>query len=86
MDKFEGLTHKFIDGDTFQQLIDIIPDGIIVFDHDGKVRAANHALCSLLNYTKNEILKMDLECFIPSKVKYQHKKHVINYLKSPLYF
>ena len=44
MNKTQGLTHKFIEGDAFQQLIDIIPDGIIVFDHDGKVRVVNSAL------------------------------------------
>ncbi|HSL21939.1 MAG TPA: ATP-binding protein [Vicinamibacterales bacterium] len=43
---------------TFRTLLEEASDGIVVFDDDGRFLEANPSLCSMLGYTRDEMLAM----------------------------
>ena len=65
-----------------QDLLDALPDGIVVVDSEGLIRLASHELAALSGYTAGELLGRPVELLIPDRYQGVHASHRDGYRKA----
>lgn len=68
----------------FNQLIEFIPDAIVVSNEQGIISFINSSTEQLFGYTKNELLGQELEILMPRKFHTKHREHVKGYSENPI--
>lgn len=66
-----------------QALIDSAPDAMVVVDETGKVFIANRQMERLLGYTREELVTMVVDDFVPTASRELHKQYRADYHRSP---
>lgn len=63
-------------------LLDILPDAVVVVDARGRVAYANPAIRSLLGYLRDELIGQALSVLVPPAVRERHETLVGTFLES----
>jgi PAS domain S-box-containing protein len=65
-------TNRGAEAATFDQLIDTLPDGVVVTRPSGRIVAVNRQFCALSGHERSELVDTPIESLIPSRVRVQH--------------
>lgn len=66
-----------------QELLDAVPDAIVVVDRDGEIRLANRQAETLFGYGRHELTTQKLEALVPEGAVDGHAAHRIDYFDRP---
>ena len=66
----------------FRQLIEDAPDGVLQIDSSGKITLANRAAEILFGYTREELLRLDVDKLVPEGQGVNHSQHRANFIKA----
>jgi PAS domain S-box-containing protein len=69
--------------EEFRAVFDAAPDGILVVDHRGLIRAVNPMAGRLFGYERDELEGQQIEILVPQAVRGIHVEHRARYLRSP---
>lgn len=69
--------------DISLEILELLPDGVIMADQDGIIQFANNQVISMFGYEKAELIAQKIEILIPKKYHKNHSSHRDNYLKKP---
>ncbi len=72
----------FADGPT-KQLIDGVPDAIVLVDGSGAIVLANKQVEALLGYTEEELLGQPIEILVPERLRHRHVDYRGAFSRSP---
>jgi PAS domain S-box-containing protein len=57
---------------TFDQLIDTLPDGVLVATPSGRIITVNSQLCAISGYSRDALVGREIETLIPRRIRAQH--------------
>ncbi|RFF31725.1 bifunctional diguanylate cyclase/phosphodiesterase [Wenzhouxiangella sediminis] len=66
-----------------QELLDAVPDAMIVVDRDGRIRLANRQAEQLFAYERKELTGRPVEVLVPEKLAGGHSAHRRSYFDQP---
>jgi PAS domain S-box-containing protein len=69
--------------DSSDQLLEAMPDAIVMVDREGRVARVNRRAEDLSGYTRNELLGMVVEQLIPDALRGGHAAHRSAYQRAP---
>jgi PAS domain S-box-containing protein len=67
----------------FKQIIESMPNALIVSDESGKIIMANKKMEELFGYTKDELYKSTVDLLIPKRYSKQHPEHIKSFVFKP---
>lgn len=65
------------------QVIDALPDALVIVDHRGRISLVNHQCETLFGYSRSALLQQPLDKLLPERVRKIHRQHVESYLRAP---
>jgi PAS domain S-box-containing protein len=65
------------------QLLDVVPDAVLVVRRDGTIAYANRQAEQMFGYGRDELLRCDLETLIPQRFREGHLHHRAAYFGDP---
>jgi len=68
---------------TFQELIESAPDGMVIVRESGEIVLVNAQLERLFGYTREELLGQPIEILVPEKLRAGHPARVQQYVQNP---
>jgi PAS domain S-box-containing protein len=68
---------------AFEQVLDAVPDGILIVAADGRIASANRQATSLSGYTREDLLGMPVEDLVPEGLRSRHRDHRLAYQGHP---
>jgi protein-histidine pros-kinase len=71
------------ESELFAQIIESLPDGLVLVDNDGKIDFINRQAELLFGYSRYELIGEEHAKLIPSNVRDLHDEHRINYQRDP---
>ena len=74
---------KIVKEIEFKQIIESMPNALIVSDESGKIIMANKKMEELFRYTKDELYKSTLDLLIPKRYSKQHPEHIESFVSKP---
>jgi diguanylate cyclase (GGDEF)-like protein/PAS domain S-box-containing protein len=60
-------------------LLDMLPDAMVIVDGKGRIVFANTQVHGLLGYTPDELINKPLNCLIPKTYRAKHKSHLVKF-------
>lgn len=69
-------------GEQLSNLLEVLPDAVIVVDDGGRIVFANPAVKPLLGYDIAELIGEPLSCLLPGAQRAQHEQQVAQFLTS----
>lgn len=79
-DRAEEAAHSRL---KFVQLIEFLPDAVIVCRPDGTIALANQHAEELFGYTRKELIGQSVNMLIPESKRSNHKNHIDTYTNAP---
>ena len=64
---------RSVEASLLEHVFSAVPDGILVIDDEGTVRAANPAALGLTGYPLDELLSMPVEQLVPGEARSRHR-------------
>ena len=64
-------------------LFDAAPDGILIVDERGVIRAANPQALRIFAYSEDELVGLPVEALVPDRARETHEAHRKEYGQSP---
>jgi diguanylate cyclase (GGDEF)-like protein/PAS domain S-box-containing protein len=64
---------------ALSDLLDMLPDAMVIVDGKGRIVFANTQVHGLLGYTPDELMKKPLNCLIPKTYRAEHKSHLAKF-------
>jgi PAS domain S-box-containing protein len=64
-----------IDTSAFEQMLEVVPDGIVVVGRDGRVVLVNRQTEALSGYSRQELIGMPVEELVPEPLRTQHVRN-----------
>jgi PAS domain S-box-containing protein len=65
------------------ELMEALPDGIVIVDADGRIAFVNARLQQLSGYERDELLEGPLEVLVPEELRPSHRRHREDYGAAP---
>lgn len=65
---------KIIGDQSFEELMELFPEGIVLVDNRGKIISLNTQACKIFEYEKEELLGQKVETLIPEKYRRGHEE------------
>ena len=65
------------------ELFDLIPDGLVVVDHEGIIRSANEQMSALVGRDPGELVGQELSVLLPVHITDEHVNHSVRYWQDP---
>ena len=65
------------------EVVEAMPDGVIIVDHDGEMLLVNREIVRLLGYGREELLGELVEMVLPHAYREAHVNHRMGFLRSP---
>ncbi|HSR23823.1 MAG TPA: PAS domain S-box protein, partial [Candidatus Eisenbacteria bacterium] len=72
-----------IDASAFEQMLEAMPDGIVVVGRDGRIVLVNRQSEALSGYSREELIGMTVEELVPQVVRHRHVRHRTAYDAAP---
>jgi PAS domain S-box-containing protein len=72
-----------LSSDEYQAIFDASPDGLLVVDRDGVIRAANPRMEELFGWTAEELTGRSVEALVPEGVGEAHRAHRDRFVADP---
>ncbi|GJL67093.1 MAG: hypothetical protein NPIRA05_20640 [Nitrospirales bacterium] len=69
--------------DAFEYLLEIVPNGMMLVDHDGTILLANHHIMKQFGYAGDELLGQPVEILIPERFRHHHPQNRMDFWASP---
>ncbi|HYW27806.1 MAG TPA: PAS domain S-box protein [Terriglobales bacterium] len=69
--------------EAYEQLLEAVPDAIVVVDTDGRVVRVNRQAETLSGYSREELVGMSVEELVPEALRARHVAHRGAYQRSP---
>jgi PAS domain S-box-containing protein len=67
----------------YEQLIESLPDAMIIVNRDGKIVHLNARLEQLFGYSRDQLIGRNLEMLMPDRFRVRHRHHVEDYISLP---
>jgi PAS domain S-box-containing protein len=67
----------------FRELLEFVPDSMVVADQEGRILLANRQVQELLGYEPGELIGQPLEILLPERFRARHVEHRAAYLRDP---
>ena len=67
----------------FSEIIDHVPEALLVVDQSGTIVWSNHRVSDLLGYQCKDLQGRSIEILIPERYRERHLMHRNNYIRSP---
>jgi PAS domain S-box-containing protein len=64
-------------------LLDALPDGVILVDHDGRIVEFNARAQEMFGYDRDEVVGEPVELLMPDRFRREHAEHRDRYGRSP---
>jgi PAS domain S-box-containing protein len=74
---------KIVKKTEFKQIIESMPNALIVSNESGKIIMANKKMEDLFGYTKDELYKSTVDLLIPKRYSKQHPEHIKSFVSKP---
>ena len=65
------------------EVLEHMPDGVLVVDVDGAIRFLNRAAENLFGYSRDELLGQPIELLVPARFRTAHRAHRGAYAAAP---
>jgi PAS domain S-box-containing protein len=65
------------------EVVEAMPDGVVIVDHDGEIRLVNREIERQLGYSRDELLGQPVEMLLPEPFRDAHVNHRAGFLQSP---
>lgn len=72
-----------LSSDEYQAIFDASPDGLLVVDRDGIIRAANPRVEALFGWTAEELVGQSVDVLVPESVGEAHETHRSRFVADP---
>jgi PAS domain S-box-containing protein len=69
--------------DASEQLLEAVPDAVVVVGQDGRIVRVNQAAEKLSGYSRDELVGMGVEQLVPDALRSAHAAHRASYQRSP---
>ncbi len=69
---------------TNEVIVDAVPDGLVVTNHDGVILRCNHGLLRMFGYAENEVLGQKVELLMPARFQAAHPAKRLEFVARPL--
>ena len=66
-----------------QQLLDVMPDAVLMVREDGRILLANPQAQALFGYREEHLLNKPIEMLLPEQVHAAHREHRARFLAAP---
>ncbi|MBB5206535.1 PAS domain S-box protein [Chiayiivirga flava] len=66
-----------------RELLDIVPDALLVVDGDGRIAQANAQAGRLFGFAHGELIGRSIETLMPAGVRDRHRRHRAHYMDDP---
>ena len=66
-----------------QQLLDSLPDAVLIVDHDGRIRTVNGKTIELFGYRREELLDQPAELLMPERFRVKHVPYQQGFFENP---
>jgi PAS domain S-box-containing protein len=70
--------------DELRQLLELVPDAMLLVRPDGTLAFANHQAEQLLGYTADELARLPLERLVPERFRDRHAECYAAYFAAPV--
>ncbi len=67
----------------FRNLLESLPDAMVIIDHYGKITIVNEQAERMFGYTRQEMLGKEVEMLLPDNVRNKHISHRAGYAREP---
>lgn len=67
----------------YRRVFESSPDGIVIVDSDGRIRAANPRATEMFGYERRELLGREVELLVPESVRAAHREERGGYADDP---
>jgi len=67
----------------FEEIIESLPDALLVVDNDGDIVQANSLVEEMFGYPRNEMMGQPVEMLMPERYRSAHCQHRLNYFDMP---
>jgi protein-histidine pros-kinase len=68
--------------ELFRELIEAMPDAIVVVDHTSTIVLVNVQTERLFGYTRDELLGEPVDILVPARLRSAHQRHRANYFRA----
>lgn len=65
------------------EILESIPDALLITDAAGNIAFINTQLLSLFGYTSDEMIDISLDKLMPERFRSAHQSHIVEYVKYP---
>jgi protein-histidine pros-kinase len=67
----------------FEQLVEYLPDAMVICQPDGRIAMVNKQAEQLFQYSRKELLGKPVATLIPEKNRANHNEHIKTYVAAP---
>jgi protein-histidine pros-kinase len=80
----EKLTDRIvIDPVMFEQIVDSLPDGLLVIDESGTIQLCNEQIELLFGYPRAALIGQPVHMLLPEDLRERHAGHIARYFANP---
>jgi PAS domain S-box-containing protein len=72
-----------LDDERLRDILDAVPDGLVIVRNDGSIVHANPQVEAMLGYPAHELLGEQVETLLPASVRERHTQHRQAYVEAP---
>lgn len=88
LQKLEEVTARLqdrvvIDPEMFAQIIDALPDGLLIIDDSGVTQLANQQTELLFGYPRSMLVGQPIHMLLPQELRSKHEQHIRKFFGHP---
>lgn len=88
LDKLRELSEKltdrlFIEPAMFEQIVDSLPDGLVVINEQGLIQLCNKQIELLFGYPRASLIGEPIHMLLPEALRDKHSHHIARYFTNP---
>lgn len=88
LEKLEEVTARLqdrvvVDPEMFGQIIDALPDGLLIIDDSGHILLANQQTELLFGYPRSMLIGQPIHMLLPEELRTRHEQHIRMFFALP---
>ncbi len=88
LEKLKELNEKLserivIEPAMFEQIVDSLPDGLLVINDEGLIQLCNKQIELLFGYPRASLIGQPIHMLLPETLREKHAHHITNYFSNP---